>query len=66
MWDPCSVEDVTTDSRLQILKYQYNEGAHELQSAGDFLGVCGVLDKLHKDMKVHGDVRLANMILITV
>ena len=45
------------------MKYQYNEGAHEPQSAGDFLGVCGILDKLHKEMKVHSDVRLANMIL---
>ena len=43
---------ITTDSHLQILKYHYIEGTHVPRSVSDFLGVCGVLDKLHKEKKV--------------
>ena len=43
---------ITTDSRLQILKYHYIEGTHVPRSVSDFLGVCGVLDRLHKEKKV--------------
>jgi serine/threonine protein kinase len=58
----CSVENMTQDGRLQMLKYKYIDGSHEPQSLDHFLGVCRILDNLHQNDMVHGDIRLRNMI----
>ena len=57
-----SVENMTQDDRLQILKYEYIDGSHQPHSLYHFLGVCRMLHNLHQNDTVNGDVWLSNII----
>ena len=58
-----TLEDLTLDKKLKLLKYRYIPKGSKLHlTLDDFKPIARALDKLHASQYVHSDVRLANMV----
>ena len=57
-----SINYISLDKRFFTIMYDYIEGDHKPTTLGQFRCILKMMDNIHKEGYVHGDIRLCNLV----